>query len=216
MHDAPYIDMHTHAPHPGALCVVSYAIGSGEPFPEVHCISAGVHPWDAENIDMDEAIRILNEAPIAAVGEIGLDFSRQTDRKKQTDVLKLQLAVAEERDLPVILHCVKAYNEILEILSEYDLRAVIFHGYIGSPELTTTITNKGYYVSIGERSLKSRKTIESIRTAPIESIFAETDVSNLPIENIYHTIAGLKRIEVKELKRLIFSNFKKAIHEHGC
>lgn len=214
MNDTPYIDIHTHAPHPEALCVVSYGIGSGEPFPEAAYISAGVHPWDAEKVDMDAAVRFLNEAPIAAVGEIGLDFSRPTDRHKQIDIFRTQLAVAEKRHMPVILHCVKAYNEALRILSEFKLKAVIVHGYIGSPELTTTIIERGYYISVGEHSLKSHKTIESIKGAELTSIFAETDTSGVSIEDIYDAISELKKIDVAQLKQVIFNNFKKAIDEH--
>ncbi len=209
MNDVPYIDLHTHTHHFEVLCVVSYGIGTGQPFPEAPCVSAGVHPWDAERVDMTEAIRFLSTAKIAAIGEIGLDFSRQIDRDRQVDVFREQLAIAEKRNLPVILHCVKAYNEVLKTVSEFDLKAAVFHSYIGSPELASTITGKGYYISISERSLKSKKTIESISNTALGRIFAETDTSEVSIEHVYNAIAAIKKIEITELKHIIFNNFKK-------
>lgn len=188
--------------------VVSYEIGSGNPFPDVEFVSTGVHPWNAGNVDISEAAAFLETAPIVAIGEIGLDFSRNIDRSKQEEVFKAQLEIAAKRNLPVILHCVKAYNETLHILSQFKLKAVVFHGYIGSLEQTKTITSKGYYISIGERSLQSNKTIESIRHTQLCYMFAETDTSDTPIKSIYNAIAEVKEIEVTQLKNVIYNNFK--------
>ncbi len=204
-----FIDLHTHAQHTDSLCVISYEVGSGKPFPDSDFVSAGVHPWDAEKVDMNDAVRFLETAQVAAIGEIGLDFSRDIDRGRQEEVFRAQLEVAARRGLPVILHCVRAHNEILRILPEYHLKAVVFHGYTGSKELTATITGKGYYISLGERSLESDKTIESIRRTDAGFMFAETDTSDIPIEAIYNSIAVIKKVEVTELKTLIYNNFKK-------
>ena len=211
MDDLPYIDIHTHSSRPGEMCVVSYEIGSGQPFPKVPYVSAGVHPWDAETVNMEEAVKFLKETSLAAIGEIGLDFSRQIDRNKQIDVFKTQLALAEERNLPVILHCVKGYNEVLNIISGFNLRAVVFHSYIGSPELTANIIKKGYYISISEQSLKSQKTLESISNTSLASLFAETDTSDMSVKYVYDKISVIKKVEVRELKQFIFSNFKKVV-----
>lgn len=211
MESTCFIDIHTHTQHPGVTAAVAYMIGSGEPFPKAEFVSAGVHPWDAEYVDMAEATDFLGTADIAAIGEIGLDFSHNVDKAKQERVFRMQLEIAARRNLPVILHCVKAYNEVLQILQQYDLKAVIFHGYTGSPEQTKTIIDRGYYISIGDRSLRSDKTVESIRNTPLSSIFAETDTSDTPIGAIYDTIADIKQVEVTRLKIMIFNNFKKVI-----
>lgn len=204
-----FVNLHTHIQHDDCVEVVSYEIGSGKPFPAASYVSAGIHPWDVGNADIDKAVKFLKTVNISAIGEIGLDFLRDTDRGKQSDVFKAQLEVAEVRNLPVIVHCVRAYSEAIKTLSEYRLKAVIFHGYTGSPEQTSIVINKGYYVSLGTRSLQSSKTIESIRQIPLDRLFTETDISTTSIETIYSDISAIKNIDVEELKNAVYNNFKK-------
>ena len=73
-------------------------------------------------------------ADVQAVGEIGLDLARPVDRVRQTELLRMQLRSAEQLGKPVVLHCVRAFEPLMRVLEEYRLRAVIFHGFIGSPE----------------------------------------------------------------------------------
>ncbi len=213
MTEVDFVDIHTHSAHAGITSIVSWDLGSEQPPPQATYVSAGIHPWSTETLNTYRAIQLLENLPINAIGEIGLDFSKPIDKARQREILQAQLEVASKRRLPVILHCVKAYNEALRILSQYQLAAVIFHGYIGSSEQTATIIKHGYYISAGERSLESPKTIESLRAAPLDRIFAETDTANTPIESIYGMIADIKGLDINTLKRLIYNNFKTVF---GC
>ena len=205
-----FIDIHTHRQHSDREYILSYSIGR-DPAPVFGniAVSAGVHPWDAESDNVDNALVFLKNAPIVAVGEIGLDFASSADREKQVDIFESQLAVAEQRKLPVIIHCVRAYNEVLNILKKYNLKAVIFHSYIGSIQQTSNIIKRGYYFSISEVSLKSNKSIESLRGIPVDRIFAESDTSDIPIEVIYHKIAEIKNLDIETIAREIDINFKR-------
>lgn len=189
-----YIDIHTH--HPTHLHT--------EP------LSQGRHPWDAENM---EPICISNEAKI--IGEIGLDFAHSADRLKQEQVFRAQLGIAQASNRPVVLHCVKSFEQIMKILADYSLRDVIFHGFIGSKEQAQRAIDKGYYLSFGSRTNKSPKTIEALRNTPISSIFAETDEGPETIEQIYEMIASIRGITIDELIDAIEKNYERIFNNNG-
>ena len=184
-----YIDIHTH--RPTALHIEPQAVG--------------IHPWMAETEAFDEAI--FDNA--VAIGEIGLDFACDVNRDTQERVFRAQLAQAEKRNLPVILHCVRAFEPIMKILAEYRLRAVIFHGFIGSAQQAKRAIDAGYYLSFGPNAFRSPKTIAALQSTPEYKLFAETDDSGEAIENVYSKIAQARGISVEELKEVIENNYNK-------
>ena len=152
----------------------------------------------------------------AAVGEIGLDHaSGRRNESCQTTVLTAQLQSASALRLPVIIHCVKAFELLMELLAAYSLPAVIFHGYTGSPQQTERLFAAGYYLSVGPISLRSPKTEASLREAPLHRLFIETDDSDVPIEQMYTAVGALLNIPVPELKADIYQNFKTVFPDYG-
>ena len=184
-----YIDIHTH--RPTALHIEPQAVG--------------IHPWMAEKEAFDEAI--FDNA--VAIGEIGLDFACDVNRDTQERVFRTQLAQAEKINLPVILHCVRAFEPIMKILAEYSLRAVIFHGFIGSVQQAKRAIDAGYYLSFGPNTFRSPKTIAALQSTPDDRLFAETDDSGEAIENVYSRIAQTRGISVEELRVTIENNYNK-------
>lgn len=212
----PYLDIHTHRCGPEAdvrkLCV--HLLGRGNPLPEGG-FTAGVHPWDVKKADFSELDFFAENHPgLLGIGEVGLDFAvKDADRALQSEWLNRQLAVAERMNLPVVLHCVKAYNEMQAELKKYRLKAVVFHGFTGSPELAGQLLRQGYYLSFGEFSLRSPKTVEALKTAPLERIFLETDDDpGADIRMIYGKTAVIREITLEDLKGSILDNYEKVFH----
>lgn len=185
------IDIHTHNAHTPAHTIKT----------------VGIHPWHALDGDIAEIERLITSAE--AIGEIGLDFACDVPREAQKRIFREQLALAEQHQKAVVLHCVKAFEDVCKILSEYHLRAVIFHGFIGSKEQAQHAVHQDYYLSFGERTFRSPKTIEALRHIPLSHIFVETDESPTPIEDIYDRIALLRGISVAELIATTEDNFKR-------
>lgn len=123
-----------------------------------------MHPWDAATQDAATLGQRLGGAQ--AVGETGLDFVRGADRAAQLSALRTQLRLARERGLPVVLHCVRAFEPLMRELAASEPRAVIFHGFIGSPEQARQALAKGYCLSFGERTFASPKTLAALRGTP--------------------------------------------------
>ncbi len=244
----PYIDIHTHRVRAGVRGIVSCSALSSALPPAGTLFSVGIHPWDADGLDagqLADTLVKMRRLPASAIGEIGLDYARNVDKAGRIDgankaaqqsVFRAQLELAAAMKLPVILHCVKAYNDMLAILSDFSLPAVIFHGYIGSARQTATIAARGYYMSFGQRSLRSPKTVESLIVAPDHLIFAETDseidsdiyaamdsemnadadnvhpangTREARIEDIYVEIAVTKGVSTSDLAAIIYTNFTK-------
>lgn len=183
-----YIDIHTHQSNP------------------LHRTPAaeGCHPWNAES---NEEIFISPQAKV--VGEIGLDYACSACRECQEEIFRKQLKIAEMRGLPIVVHCVKAFEQIMKILDDYSLKAVIFHGFIGSLEQARRAISRGYYLSYGERCFSSPKTIKALSITPLDRIFVETDESSTPIEQIYRTVASLRGVEIEILIEEIEKNYNR-------
>lgn len=181
-------------------------IHTHRPTSAVTISAVGLHPWQAEGGTFPS-----REAVVAAdaVGEIGLDKVCGIDFESQCRVFEEQLCLAEEQQKAVVLHCVKAFEEVMTMLDKHTLRAVIFHGFIGSKEQAERAVKKGYYLSFGARTESSTKTIEALRVTPLDRLFVETDEAEVTIEAMYQTIARLRDIEVEELKRATAANYKR-------
>ena len=167
--------------------------------------AAGIHPWDAENATIDDTIF----ANAQAVGEIGLDYACEVSREVQEKVFRDQLSVAERMGLPVVLHCVRAFAPTLAILKGYRLRGVIFHGFIGSKEQALEAVKRGCFLSFGERTFRSSKTIKALRSIPLENLFLETDESPIPIEDIYAKTAQIRSESLEDIINGITNNYNR-------
>ena len=167
----------------------------------------GVHPWNSTTGDI---AAVEDYALMAdAIGEIGLDFACEVPHEVQISVFRAQLAIAERLKKPVVLHCVRAFEEAMRILRDYRLKGVIFHGFIGSIEQAKRAVAEGYYLSFGERTFRSPKTIEALRATPLSHLFVETDESTTSIEEIYARIAELRHITLAELVATTEENFNR-------
>ncbi len=186
----PFVDIHTHTPPLEAITITSY----------------GIHPWRAEEVILP--LVISDFEGYDAVGEVGLDLYSSVCREQQLRVLRAQLEIAQQLGKIVVIHCVRGYNEILAELKSYSLRVVIFHGFIGSVQLMEQLTSCGYYLSFGERTFGSPKTIAALLRTPIERLFVESDESGVEIADIYCRVAKILGIEVLELRDIVYKNYK--------
>lgn len=186
---AKYIDIHTHNPREDVLSPTM----------------AGIHPWQAE-----EGAKLPDFSNCDIVGETGLDYACEVDRYRQKELFIRHLAKAQQLGKPVVLHVVRALNDTLSILSEFKgLKGVVFHGFIGSKEQAAECLKRGYYLSFGERSLRSPKTREVIAKMPQNLLFCETDDNtSVAIEEIYRSVAEIRGTTPEELLRTIEDNYK--------
>lgn len=219
MHEIPFIDIHSHSFRPERETITVQNIFPGEGFAAFsgrNFYSIGLHPWHIKTPkENNEMLLQVEEALefdyVIFVGETGLDKRTDTDFKEQKRVFEAQAIIAEEFQRPLIIHCVKAYNEILEIHSRIKpYMTWIFHGYNGSVEMTRQIANQNFLFSFGEiLFLPGTKAIDSFKILPLNKIFFETDEYEGGVEHMYKQGARLKNIPEKEIAMAVWDNFNR-------
>ncbi|PXV58426.1 TatD DNase family protein [Dysgonomonas alginatilytica] len=214
-------DIHTHdAPSPNSdddeslrqnisYIVNVYPLGfeyakDNENYPWFSC---GIHPWYSE--DAEPQLKFLKEIAgdprIVAIGEAGLDKLKGPDLKIQQTIFEQQVQLSEQLQKPLIIHCVKAWEELLHIKKLYKPRQPwIIHGYKGKVELAKQLLSHGFLFSINERFND-----DAIREIPLDRLFCETDISETSIEDIYNEVAKTLDISVDVLASQIAENVKK-------
>jgi len=181
------VDIHTHHPRQGVLSPTM----------------AGIHPWDAER-----GLELPDFASCDIIGETGLDFACGVDINAQTILFREHLMAAQLLHKPVVLHVVRSFEPTLNILSEYSLSGVVFHGFIGSMEQAKRAIDRGYYLSYGVRSLRSGRTLSAIRTTPLDRLFVESDDDpDIDLHELYRQVADVKDMTPQELMAQTVTNY---------
>jgi TatD DNase family protein len=154
-------------------------------FPDIiPCL--GLHPWYVGERSAQWLARLeqhLDACP-AAVGEIGLDrWVEPRDEAAQETVFRAQLALARRRQLPVMVHCLRAWGWLMDVLrDEAPLPAgLLLHAYGGPAELVPPLAGLGAYFSFGGNTLDERKLVrrEAIRVVPRDRLLLETDAPDI-------------------------------------
>ena len=191
--------------------------------------AVGSHP-DAANEVNDEVLeqyRILcRENPkIKAIGEIGLDYHYEDNpRSVQQEAFRRQLALAQELNLPVIIHDREAHQDCLNIIAEFPAVKGVFHCFSGSAEMAKQLTAMGWYVGFtGVITFKNaRRAVEAAAAAPIDRIVIETDSPYMSPEpfrgrrndpsRVYRMaerLAEIRGLSVEEIQRITLENGKR-------
>ncbi|MDD2983385.1 MAG: TatD family hydrolase [Crocinitomicaceae bacterium] len=203
-----FINIHTHLLHHQDIEILNLedAKELGSSF------SAGIHPNQAHHLELDYDVLVKNSSHenCLAIGECGLDKIISTPFHVQTLVFKKQIELSERENLPLILHCVKAWNEVLLVKKEMKANQTwIFHGFRKTALLESVLENK-LMVSIGTPLLYDLKLQEIFPKIPLEKLFLETDSDDrFSIEEVYKKAAELKGIPLAVLKNQILENFKR-------
>ena len=180
----------------------------------------GVHPSEAKTYSEkaeQEIIKNCNHKKIVAIGEIGLDYYWEQETKElQKEVFRKQLKIAEELQIPVLIHDREAHEDTFNILEEFNLKDVVFHCFSGNAEFAKKCINKGYYIAIGGVvTFKNAKDLKEVaKITPLDKLLLETDAPYLApvpyrgklnspayLKYIAQEIANLKEIDIEEVKK---------------
>ena len=164
--------------------------------------------WILQSIEFIKEIINQNQQ-IVAIGECGIDkvksYYSLIDQIKH---LKEQIELSELLALPLILHIVKGFNEIIKLKKECQPQQKwIIHG-INNYKQINGLLNSGFYLSFGKSLISNLKLQTAFINTPNEYIFLETDDSELEIEKLYSFAADLKQINKQELISQIRENLK--------
>ena len=205
---ADFFNIHTHVSvHPESE-ILSFAPEELSTDNRSFYASVGIHPWTLteENADIQwKALReSIKDKRIVAIGECGLDKLKGSSMELQTAVFKQEAALAEDSSLPLIIHCVKAFNELIQLKKEISpCQPWIIHGFRGKLPLALDCIRHGFYLSIGSHFQEN-----TLKVIPLDRLFIETDESTESIGSIYQRIAETKGISQQELIEAINKNLR--------
>ena len=147
--------------------------------------TVGVHPHDvakAGDKSFDELKALAQDPKVVAYGEIGLDYFRNiSSQEKQLESFGMQLELAKELNLPVVIHDREAHQQSLETVKASGVRRGVFHCFSGDYEMAKKCIDLGFYISIpGVVTYDKSKTLQDVAArTPLSSLLVETDAPYL-------------------------------------
>lgn len=192
-------------------------------------LSSGIGPWATElELDLDNQIneftKTMIKYPVSAIGEIGLDnYWKYGTEAKQTELFIKQLDIANEMQLPIIIHTRDADNQMIDILKDRDfLYGGIIHCFSGSQQLADAALEKNLMLSFaGPITYKNNKELcDVLYNTPLSSLLLETDSPYLPptpfrgkynspflIPLVYEKASIIKKVSIQEISKIVSDNF---------
>lgn len=184
----------------------------------------GIHPRHTARAGTDELERLAELAPGAvAIGEIGLDYLLpEPARPLQQQAFRAQLRLAGDAGRPVLLHCRKAFRDLLAILREEGVPCGgVMHGFSGSPEIARICTGLGLFIAVsGTVTYRNAvRPVDVVRQTPLTRLLLETDApdqtpepfrgrANEPafLGEIARRVAEIKGVPIEEVVRVTTAN----------
>jgi TatD DNase family protein len=173
--------------------------------PEHAYCSVGIHPWFTHIAGLPDLEAIAKQPNVVAIGETGLDKLASTPLEQQAQLFIAHIELAEKLRKPLIIHCVKAWQELICIRKQYtsDIPWII-HGFRGNGELARQMIQFGFQLSFG---IHFR--LDALRVAwDTHNLYAETDDSNTSIIEVYQRITAQLSITREALSHEISENLQ--------
>lgn len=179
--------------------------------------SIGIHPWYIVDNEIDNYLKIIESKlkldNCLALGECGLDKRIDYPFDKQVAVFEKQLLLSKKYNKPIILHCVGAFQEIIEIKKRLKItQPMIIHGFSKNIETAKQLLDNGFYLSFGKYLLLSQSLGTELKTVfnqiPNDQFFLETDTISESLQDVYKLAADYKNISISELQEIININVK--------
>ena len=207
-----FINIHTHA-RSGNSDILEIVNQYPNSFDEkVDFFSIGIHPWYINEETWKQELKIIEEKlalkNCLALGECGLDKRRETPIEFQIEFFEAQLLLAEKYKMPVIIHCVAAFQELIALKQKLKITVpLVIHGFSKSGELADQLLKHGFYISFGKYLVKNPELELVFQTIPNDRFFLETDTIEEGIEQVYDLAAKYKNIDVVTLQQIVTKNF---------
>jgi len=156
--------------------------------------------------ELEQFARLPN---VLAIGECGLDRICQTDWDLQTDVFRRQIEVADNLSKPLVIHCVRAFDELIKIIDNQKPKIpVIIHGFNRKSDIAERLWGRGMYLSFGAAILRDGSpAADALKHAPADKFFLETDNADIPISDIYSVAATIREISREAVILHLQQNF---------
>ncbi len=181
--------------------------------------SIGIHPLYINENRLEDDFKVVDEKlalpECLALGECGLDKRSETPFEVQQLVFEKQLALAQKHQKPVVIHCVAAFQEVIETKKRLKITVpMIIHGFSKKVELAKQLIDNGFFVSFGKNLLRNPELELVFRSIPNDKFLLETDMVEEGIQEVYALAAKYKELELGELQEIVNNNYKTVFEFH--
>lgn len=175
--------------------------------------SIGIHPWSIDESKLESDLLIIEQKAqqqnCLTLGECGLDKRIETDLNLQLEVFEIQLLLAQKYGKPVIVHCVAAFQELVEVKKRLQVSVpMIVHGFSKNEQIARQLLDNGFYLSFGKYLLRNPELESVFQSVPDDRFFLETDTVEESIAEVYTLAAKYKKVNVEDLRKQIGINFR--------
>lgn len=210
-----YVDLHTHQQTHKSRYLEVLSLFHDETVPERGYYSVGIHPWHADKADLKDMMSTVRSkaAQASFIGESGLDRNCNTPWSRQMSAFEEQAMLSEELKKPLIIHCVKAYQNIIALNKFFRPRqAWVIHGFRANTQIMEELLKHGFYLSVGAYLNKADDLFhEQVAKIPQEKLFIETDEEQVPVESLYKRMSRIRKTDQYSLKNQILKNLQSII-----
>lgn len=176
-------------------------------------LSVGVHPWYISESDLETQLhwlrRIAANDRVKLIGECGLDRLKGADLQLQETVFREHIRLANELNKPLVVHCVRCFNELLSIKKVLRPKVpIVVHGFNANLQIGEQLMAKDFYFSLGAALLNQESNASQLlEKLPLERLFLETDDADISVQTLYKIVAERKGISSESLQNLLYENF---------
>ncbi len=218
-----FINIHTHNPEKQNNQQIIYNLiipeteEALETFPDETTpnswLSAGIHPWyiseNNQKLQLEKLRQLAKYQDIKLIGECGLDRLKGSPLPLQEEIFIKQIRIAEEVKKPIIIHCVRCFNELISIKKIVRPKVpMILHGFNNNLQIAQMLLERGFYISLGTAILQENSNATQVlKQIPLEKLFLETDDKNIPITEIYENASFILKMPLDKLIDIIFANY---------
>ncbi|MBK7666019.1 MAG: TatD family hydrolase [Sphingobacteriaceae bacterium] len=211
-----FINIHTHKEMMDAKVELVSLHSPSAKKPNLY--SFGIHPWKIDkdvNDVLAEMDTISRNRRCIAIGECGLDKAIDTDFELQQKIFCEQIQIANEVQKPLMIHCVKAFNELTACLKKMNNTVpVIIHGFNNNQNIANDLLKHGYLLSFGKALMDDDSNAsEVIKHVGRKNFFLENDDSDVSIRDIYKRASEILGIEEQFLQEQLKSNYQHIFKE---
>jgi TatD DNase family protein len=210
-----YINIHTHLNSGSGKSIVNIFPSENQNHAAGNLFSTGLHPWYIDVQDYQRKMEIVRKwsknTSCLAIGETGLDRLAEADMELQKAIFKQHIEIAEEVGKPLIIHCVKAFDELIAIKRNSGSEVPwIVHGFNSKNQIAEKLIREGMKLSFGRDLAQVKSNAKrALEVIPDHDFFLETDDSHFSIQEIYSFAARIRKISLDELMKMIGRNFEK-------